>query len=84
MSQDPQNLPQEIQALSFEQALEQLRDLVGTLERGEASLEDSIKAYERGSQLRSHCEAKLKDASAKIEMISQKADGSVGTEPFQG
>ena len=84
MNESTDVLPDDIKAMSFEQVLESLRALVSTLERGDASLEDSIKAYERGSQLRSHCEAKLKEASAKIEMISQNSDGSVSTEPFQG
>ena len=84
MTDTDKALPDNIEAMTFEQALESLRTLVGTLERGEASLEDSIKAYERGSQLRAHCETKLKEASAKIEMISQDADGNIDTEPFQG
>ena len=75
---DTENIAQ----MSFEQAMEALRQLVSTLERGDASLEDSIKAYERGALLKAHCEAKLKEANAKIEMISQKADGSVQAEPF--
>ena len=52
------------------------------LEAGETELEKSISAYERGIALKKHCEAKLKDAQAKIEKITVGADGSLSTEPL--
>ena len=55
-------LPEDIKAMSFEQALEELRGIVDGLERGDGSLDHSIKAYERGSLLRMHCDAKLREA----------------------
>ena len=75
-------LPDDIKALSFEQALDELRGIVDGLERGDGSLDHSIKAYERGSLLRMHCDAKLREATMKIEQIRTKADGSATTEPF--
>ena len=71
-----------IEDMSFEQAMDELRQIVEGMERGEAKLDEAIGAYERGAQLRKHCEAKLKEAKMRIEQISQKADGSVSTEPF--
>jgi exodeoxyribonuclease VII small subunit len=73
---------EKIDNLSFEDALGQLENLVKTLERGEAPLEDSITAYERGMALQKHCEKKLRDAQAKIEKITVKQDGSVSAEPL--
>lgn len=61
--------PSDIGKLSFEQALKELEDIVGRLERGAVPLEESIAIYERGAALRAHCEAKLKDAEARIEKI---------------
>ena len=69
--------------LSFEQALEELDTIVQKLESGEALLEDSISAYERGISLKKHCEQKLKEAQTKIEKISINNDGSLSTEPFK-
>lgn len=75
-------LPDNIKAMSFEQALEELRGIVDGLERGDGSLDQSIKAYERGSLLRMHCDAKLREAHMKIEQIRVKADGTSTSEPF--
>ncbi len=75
-------VPADIAGLSFEEALEELRSIVGRLESGEGKLDDAITAYERGALLKRHCEAKLREAQEKIEKISLKADGNVGTEPF--
>lgn len=72
-----------IEQLSFEAALAELDTLVRALESGQTSLEDSIKAYERGTALKAHCEAKLKDARLRVEKINLSADGKpAGTSPF--
>ena len=73
---------QNIQEMNFETALQELDGIVRKLENGQASLEDSINDYERGTKLKEHCEAKLKEASLKVEKIVQQADGSTTTEPF--
>ncbi|MGB4101827.1 MAG: exodeoxyribonuclease VII small subunit [Alphaproteobacteria bacterium] len=75
-------IPPDIAALSFEAALAELEQLVKQLEDGKAKLDDAIGAYERGSLLRSHCEAKLREAQLKIEQITQNADGTIGSKPF--
>jgi exodeoxyribonuclease VII small subunit len=70
-------------AMSFEQALERLERIVHQLESGEASLEQSIDLYTEGSNLKRHCELKLKDAQARIEKLQIDADGKpAGTVPF--
>lgn len=68
--------------MSFEEALGELEAIVKNLESGQAKLEDSITSYERGIALKNHCEAKLKDAQAKIEKITVAGDGSIRTEPL--
>jgi len=67
MSSDKKNA--DIPAMSFEQALKQLEEIVQRLEKGQVDLEDSIAIYERGTALKAHCEAKLRDAEARIEKI---------------
>lgn len=71
-----------INDLSFEEALRELEGLVQKLERGDAPLEDSIKIYERGAALKSHCESKLKSAQLKVDKIVLGPDGSVHAEPL--
>lgn len=75
-------LPPEIAALSFEDALAELERIVRQLEEGRAKLDDAISSYERGTLLRRHCEAKLREAQAKVERIVATPDG-VGVEPFR-
>ena len=70
----------DIAAMSFEQALAELERIVGQLESGEARLDDAISAYERGAALKQHCEAKLREATDKVEKIRLGADGSVSAE----
>ena len=55
----------DVAKMSFEDALEELEDIVRTLEDGKGKLEDAITAYERGTKLKVHCEKKLKAAQAR-------------------
>ena len=55
--------------LSFEEALSELEQIVGRLESGQGTLDDAIGAYERGSELKKHCQAKLDEARMKVEKI---------------
>lgn len=70
-------IPDDISALSFEKALEELETIVEKLEGGTVDLEESISIYERGTYLKAHCEAKLNAAREKVEKITLSADGSV-------
>lgn len=69
-------IPKDIQKLSFEAALGELEDIVRDLEDGRGELEGAIKAFERGTLLKRHCEAKLKEAEARIEKILPGAPGA--------
>ena len=73
----------DIAQMSFEDALRALEDVVRKLESGEVPLDDSISLYERGEQLRKHCQARLDAAQARIEKIVAGPDGkAAGVEPF--
>jgi exodeoxyribonuclease VII small subunit len=75
--------PGDIGSLSFEAALARLEEIVRTLEKGEAPLDQSIELYQEGERLKRHCEARLKDAQARIEQIALGADGQpAGMKPF--
>ncbi len=66
-----------IAKLSFEDALKELEDIVRALESGNISLDSSISSYERGAQLKGHCETKLREAKARVEKISIGSNGNL-------
>ena len=72
-----------IDGMSFEEALNELQGLVKALEKGEAKLEEAIRAYERGAALKQHCERKLREAQAKVDKIVIGADGGLTSEPIK-
>ncbi|MEE2929976.1 MAG: exodeoxyribonuclease VII small subunit [Pseudomonadota bacterium] len=55
--------------------------MVRQLEQGDVELEQSIAIYERGAELKKHCEGRLKSAELKVEQIVQGSDGAATTEP---
>lgn len=74
----------DIKNMKFEEALAALEDIVRNLESGDVSLEQSIDIYTRGTELKAHCEQKLKDASARIEKITKSGDGALSSAPLDG
>ncbi len=76
-------IPADIKKMSFEDALAELEKIVGDLEQGANKLDDAIGAYERGTLLKKHCEAKLHEAKARIEKISVGPDGDAAAEPVE-
>lgn len=73
----------DIEALSFEQALAELERIVGQLESGQAPLEQSIALYERGARLKAHCETRLEAARLRVEKIVMGAGGQPAAEPAE-
>ncbi len=69
--------PDDVANMSFEDALADLERIVRGLEGGQQKLEDAITAYERGSRLRRHCEAKLAQAEQRVQAIVAAGDGSL-------
>ncbi len=73
----------DLAAMTFEDALRALEDVVRRLESGEVPLDESIALYERGEALRAHCQARLDAAQARIEKIVAGPDGrAAATVPF--
>ena len=70
--------------MSFEEAMAALEAVVSQLERGDVALEQSIALYERGAQLKNHCEERLKEAEAKVELIRAEAGRATATTPAEG
>ena len=58
--------------LKFEEALERLEKIVEKMEGGGLTLEQAIKMFEEGSELRKFCEEKLKETERRVEQIIKK------------
>ncbi len=70
-------IPEDVNKLSFENALAELEEIVDNLESGSVDLERSIEYYTRGSMLKLHCQKKLDEAVLKLEEIKVSSDGKV-------
>ena len=64
----------DINNLSFEQAIKKLTDIVSKIEDGQISLEQSLSQYEQGMELIKHCRGILQKAEKKIEEISKEKE----------
>lgn len=61
--------------LDFEAAMRDLEEIVERLEHGDLPLEESLAAFERGVTLTRSCQAALKEAEQKVEILLKKAGG---------
>jgi exodeoxyribonuclease VII small subunit len=78
-----EDLHEDVQALTFENALAELESIVQRLERGDVPLEESVAIYERGELLKRRCEELLRHAEARVEKITLDSVGKpTGTEPL--
>ena len=66
-----------LEKMSFEEAMKELERLVNALDKGDVSLDEAIAAYDRGSQLKDHCQKKLNEAKMKVETIQLSDDSKV-------
>jgi exodeoxyribonuclease VII small subunit len=67
---------------SFEESLKKLETIVEKLEKGDLSLEESLKLFEEGVGLSAVCKKELEEAEGKVEMLVKQRDGSLKTAPF--
>lgn len=71
----------EVKKLSFEESLKELEKIVNELDSGSIDLDMAVEAYEKGTELKQHCEKKLKEAKLRIEKIEVTKDSDfVNTE----
>ncbi len=69
--------------VKFEAAVEKLEQIVRKLERGDLTLEESLKAFEEGVALAGTCEKLLQETKGKVEKLVKKGSGRVDVEPFE-
>ena len=70
---DAANVDQSISNLGYEDAMQQLESIVDQLESGAISLEESLKAFERGRALSNHCRGILDNATKRIQTLTADA-----------
>jgi exodeoxyribonuclease VII small subunit len=58
---------------TYEQKIEEVKEIIEKIEDGETSLEESIRLYEKGSVLIRQCETLLAEAELKVTTLSRDA-----------
>ncbi len=58
--------------MTFEKAITRLEQIVGILESGQCSLDDSLKLFEEGTKLTAYCSKSLKQAEQKIVKLMEE------------
>ncbi|SUZ91730.1 uncharacterized protein METZ01_LOCUS44584 [marine metagenome] len=66
--------------MHFEEAFKRLEVIVGNLESGDLSLEESMKLFEEGIGLTEACKSRLEDAEQKIQLLLKNSDGKLNLE----
>lgn len=70
------------EGFNLENALADLESLVGELESGDLPLEKAMKKFEEGIKLTRGCQAALKEAEQKVEILLKSAGGEETLEEF--
>lgn len=68
--------------MTFEQSMQRLEQIVRTMERGDAQLDESLKLFQEGTELVRSCEKMLSDAEMQIKKVMTAPDGSPVLEDF--
>lgn len=68
--------------INFEERLQALETLVDSLEEGDLTLEESLKAFEEGIKLTRECQSVLTEAEQKVAILVEK-QGELTTQPFK-
>ena len=70
-------------AEKFEDAMKKLEGIVERMEKGEMSLNESLKMFEEGVKLTSFCSQELHKAEKRVELLSRNAEGKLVGTPFE-
>ena len=68
--------------MSFEERIKRLEQIVRTMERGDASLEEALNLFQEGTNLVKECGAMLDDAEMQVKMIIPDSNGKPAEEDF--
>ncbi len=68
--------------MTFEQNMKRLEEIVRAMERGDVTLEESLKMFQEGTELIRSCSKLLDDAELQVKKVMAQADGSPVEEDF--
>jgi exodeoxyribonuclease VII small subunit len=68
--------------MTFEESMARLEQIVRTMERGEAPLDESLKLFQEGTELVGRCGKMLNEAQLQIKKVVKTADGTPALEDF--
>ena len=71
--QKPEKPAEELEALGFEGAMQQLEELVHRLEEGSLPLDESIQSFEQGMGLVRYCAGELRRAEKRVQELTEEA-----------
>lgn len=69
------------QRIDFESALKALEEIVGKMESGDLSLEESLNSFEQGVKLSRDCQSALEKAEQRVTQLIEK-NGKIETHSF--
>lgn len=69
--------------MTFEQKLEQIKEIIDGIEGGQQSLEESVRQYETGIQILNGLEKDLSDMKRRISVLQEQRDGSLTEIPME-
>ena len=64
-----------IEKMSYEEALEELKQIVAKLNEGKVTLDESLQLYKRGNELAAYCDKKLREVTQKISEVNKSTGG---------
>jgi len=70
-------------AEKFEDAMKKLESIVEKMEKGDMSLNESLKMFEEGVKLTRFCSQELHKAEKRVELLSRDAEGKLIAVPFE-
>lgn len=70
-------------AEKFEDAMKKLEGIVEKMEKGDMSLNESLKMFEEGVKLTRFCSQELHKAEKRVELLSRDAEGKLIAIPFE-
>ena len=77
------NMNSDKDSKTFEEAMNELEEIVQKLEKGELPLEESIEYFQKGVELSRYCSKKLDEIERKITMLIEEENGNIKEEVFK-
>lgn len=67
---------------SYEDSLDELKAIIGKLEGGNLSLEESLELFQEGTRLITLCHKKLNEVQKRVEILVEASDGQILRKEF--